>query len=79
MKTAALLICFLTIWGLTKAQYHFNMDGNEYEFSFKTGDVGDHRREETRDTFGTVIGKYSYVDPFGHRREMRYRADENGF
>lgn len=47
-------------------------DSGAYQFSYATGGAentdAQHFREETRDDFGNVIGKYGYVDPYGQLR-----------
>ncbi|XP_013789437.1 adult-specific rigid cuticular protein 11.9-like, partial [Limulus polyphemus] len=49
------------------------------KFLYKTGDAGDHSREEQISSDGTVKGKYSYIDPNGEVREVRYTAGVGGF
>ncbi|KAF8783490.1 Adult-specific rigid cuticular protein 12.4 like protein [Argiope bruennichi] len=48
---------------------------SKYKFHFKTGDTGEHTRTEESDETGRVIGMYSYKDPSGVLRTVRYRAD----
>lgn len=51
-----------------------------YSFKFNIEDKGSHAREEESSTEGHVTGKYSYVDPNGNLRVIRYNSTpENGF
>lgn len=55
-------------------------DDGSYQFYYETGkDGGSHSRSEVRHPDGVVIGKYSYEDPNGDIREVRYRADDSGY
>lgn len=36
-------------------------------------------REEKRDAFGVVTGRYGYLDPNGVHRIVEYIADHNGY
>lgn len=36
-------------------------------------------REEKRDAFGVVTGRYGYLDPNGIHRMVEYIADHNGY
>ncbi|XP_076372010.1 adult-specific rigid cuticular protein 11.9-like [Tachypleus tridentatus] len=59
------------------AEIILNIDPDK--FMYKTGDEGDHAREEQIGTDGTIQGKYSYIDPNGNLREVRYTAGPGGF
>ncbi|KAH9417844.1 hypothetical protein DERP_013104 [Dermatophagoides pteronyssinus] len=55
-----------------------------YQFSYQTGtnnepDLAQSFREESRDEYGNVHGKYGYVDPYGQLRIVKYRAGSDGF
>lgn len=51
-----------------------------YSFKFNIEDKGSHAREEESSFEGHVTGKYSYVDPNGNLRVIRYNSTpENGF
>lgn len=48
-------------------------NGGAYQFAYRTGstqeqDLAQMFREESRDEFGNVQGKYGYVDPNGNMR-----------
>ncbi|GBO19942.1 hypothetical protein AVEN_246482-1 [Araneus ventricosus] len=47
---------------------------SKYKFHYKTGDSGEHTRTEESDESGRVIGMYSYKDPNGVLRTVRYNA-----
>ncbi|XP_022247189.1 uncharacterized protein LOC111086873 [Limulus polyphemus] len=57
----------------------FNFDPEKGTFMYATGDEGKHTRDETRESDGSVTGMYSYMDPNGNLREVRYRAGTKGF
>ncbi|GFT27398.1 uncharacterized protein TNCV_1275251 [Trichonephila clavipes] len=59
---------------LTSCEYDSINIFPKYKFQFKTGDDGDHTRAEESDTTGQVTGMYSYVDPNGILRTIRYKA-----
>ncbi|GIY66046.1 uncharacterized protein CDAR_454451 [Caerostris darwini] len=46
----------------------------KYKFHFKTGDTGEHTRAEESNATGHVSGMYSYLDPNGILRVVRYSA-----
>ena len=51
-----------------------------YNFKFNIQDKGYHTREEESSIEGHVTGKYSYMDPNGNLRVIRYNSTpENGF
>ncbi|KAI1286690.1 hypothetical protein HDE_10714 [Halotydeus destructor] len=52
-----------------------------YKFGFDTGEDSDsrHFREESRDSNGTVRGKYGLVDQWGRYRITEYVSDLDGF
>ncbi|GFQ74406.1 uncharacterized protein TNCT_186741 [Trichonephila clavata] len=68
---SALLACMVM---LTSCEYDSINIFPKYKFQFKTGDDGDHTRAEESDTTGQVTGMYSYVDPNGILRTIRYKA-----
>lgn len=45
-----------------------------YQFAYRTGnsqynsETAHHFREESRDEYGNVVGKYGYLDPYGQLR-----------
>lgn len=48
-------------------------NNNAYRFSYQTGNhdepnLAQSFREESRDEYGNVHGKYGYVDPYGRLR-----------
>ena len=56
----------------------FANDPSQYNFQYSTNDEGGHQREESG--HGKVVkGRYSYVDPNGNVRSVRYVADEYGY
>lgn len=55
-------------------------DDGTYQFFYETGkEAGNHKRSESRQPDGVVVGKYSYEDPNGEIREVNYRADDSGY
>lgn len=51
----------------------FDNSNNAYRFSYQTGNhdepnLAQSFREESRDEYGNVHGKYGYVDPYGRLR-----------
>lgn len=57
-------------------QQQIEEPGGAYQFSYSTTsdqeqqeqDLAHSFREESRDEYGNVVGKYGYVDPNGHLR-----------
>ncbi|KAF7492216.1 hypothetical protein SSS_04739 [Sarcoptes scabiei] len=59
-------------------------NGGAYQFAYRTGstqeqDLAQMFREESRDEFGNVQGKYGYVDPNGNMRVVNYQAGADGY
>ncbi|GBM07870.1 hypothetical protein AVEN_96489-1 [Araneus ventricosus] len=53
---------------------------DSYQFGYDTGTGPSQSfREETRDSGGTVRGRYGYIDPLGTLRIVDYMADHTGF
>ncbi|CAL1277301.1 unnamed protein product [Larinioides sclopetarius] len=62
-----------------RVQYQL-LDRDSYEFGYDTGTGPSQSfREETRDSDGTVRGRYGYIDPLGTLRIVDYMADHTGF
>ncbi|XP_076315341.1 uncharacterized protein LOC143227875 [Tachypleus tridentatus] len=61
------------------AEMLLNFDPEKGTFMYATGDEGKHTRDETRESDGSVTGMYSYIDPNGNLRQVRYRAGPKGF
>ncbi|KAF8790838.1 larval cuticle protein 1-like [Argiope bruennichi] len=62
-----------------RVQYQF-IHRDSYQFGYDTGTGPSQSfREETRDSNGTVRGRYGYIDPLGTLRIVDYMADHTGF
>lgn len=66
------VVTLLTLGTLVSGHHHHHHHHSyPYQYSYSTGpghEVAQHFREESRDAFGNVIGKYGYVDPYGKLR-----------
>ncbi|CAL8123556.1 unnamed protein product [Orchesella dallaii] len=61
------------------SNFHFqvrNTHDGSYHFGY---DAEKSYREEKRDAFGVVTGRYGYLDPTGIHRIVEYIADHNGY
>ncbi|GFT86261.1 uncharacterized protein NPIL_540091 [Nephila pilipes] len=74
METIFVSILVACLVMLTSCESDSNNMYPKYKFQFKTGDDGDHTRAEESDTTGRVTGMYSYLDPNGILRTIRYNA-----
>jgi hypothetical protein len=50
----------------------------QYSFQYANNDDGAHQRQESGQG-KSVTGVFSYIDPNGHLRQVRYLANEHGF
>ncbi|XP_027201012.2 uncharacterized protein LOC113795033 [Dermatophagoides pteronyssinus] len=90
----SIIICLWTILAIEfcSAYYYtepyerneYDNGNGAYEFSYQTGannepDLAQSFREESRDEYGNVHGKYGYVDPYGQLRIVKYRAGSDGY
>ncbi|XP_046920604.2 uncharacterized protein LOC124500564 [Dermatophagoides farinae] len=77
-----LAIEFCSAYYYTEPQQQYG--NGAYQFSYQTGthnepDLAQSFREESRDEYGNVHGKYGYVDPYGQLRIVKYRAGSDGY
>ncbi|GIY77245.1 uncharacterized protein CEXT_291351 [Caerostris extrusa] len=62
-----------------RVQYQL-INKDSYKFGYDTGTGPSQSfREETRDSDGTVRGRYGFIDPLGTLRIVYYMADHTGF
>ncbi|XP_054709815.1 uncharacterized protein LOC129219445 [Uloborus diversus] len=62
-----------------RAQYLL-LNKDTYQFGYDTGTGPSQSfREETRDSDGTVRGRYGYIDPLGALHIVDYMADHTGY
>lgn len=62
-----------------RVQYQL-LNRDTYQFGYDTGTGPSQSfREESRDSDGTVRGRYGYIDPLGALHIVEYMADHTGF
>jgi len=62
--------------GLTSSQYHAQDELGQYSYGY-AGPLS--AKSESKDAFGNVRGRYSYVDANGITQSANYVADDFGF
>ncbi|CAM1297649.1 Uncharacterised protein g1888 [Pycnogonum litorale] len=80
---SASIISIVSRCGANAQKYLFHEQGSQgphsYRFGYDTGKGYNHQsRYEERDGYGNVRGYYTYYDPKGNKKTVRYTSSDKG-